>query len=158
MILFTDGSAEHHSDIGYFLHGTVLPRYANEYANFNSVMKLQIIVECKIFGRNTPILGQSIKHTPVFTLRLFGSCIHSTTVTSKREFSACRVTFFYAPNLRNGHQSWVAQFYPILSTKCLNMLICLTPKSHLTITKLQTSTFGQNNTVSQKYQQQITFS
>ena len=49
-------------------------------------MKLQIIVECKIFGRNTPKLGQSIKHMPVFTSRLFGSSIHSATVASKREF------------------------------------------------------------------------
>ena len=84
MIFFTDGSAGHHSDIGYFLHGTVLPRYANYYANFNSVMKLQMIAECKIFGRNTPKLGQSIKHPPVFSLQLFGSCVHNTTVARKR--------------------------------------------------------------------------
>ena len=67
MVFFTDGLAGHHSDIGYFVDGTVLPRHANQYPNFNSVMKLQIIVECKIFGRNTPKLGQSIKHPPVFT-------------------------------------------------------------------------------------------
>ena len=50
MVFFTDGLAGHHSDIGYFVDGTVLPRHANQYPNFNSVMKLQIIVECKIFG------------------------------------------------------------------------------------------------------------
>ena len=55
MTIFIDGPAGHLSDIGHFLPGTFWSRYAN-YANLNSAMEIQKIVECRIFGRNTPNL------------------------------------------------------------------------------------------------------
>ena len=55
MTVFIEWPAGHHSDIGHFLPGTVWSRYAN-YANLNYAMEFQIVVECRVFGRNTPNL------------------------------------------------------------------------------------------------------